>query len=296
MSILNYMGNTPLVKIRNPHGEKFAQIYVKLEEFNPGGSIKSRVGMQMIEDAEIGGRLNKGDTLIEATGGNTGIGLAIAASLRGYKLLLVIPDTFSKEKIKTLEYYGAQVVLADHRIGNNSHIVTAKKIMEENPQLINLNQFSNNSNPKAHYYGTGTEILNQLQNRIDYFIAGIGSGGTVMGVGKKLKQYIHDVKIIGVQPEGCDILNNVFVPHKIQAIAVGVISDFLDKSIIDSMIDISFEEVQEVRKYLSTNEGLFIGLSSGANIAAAFKLSKSLDNTKNIVTVAPDSGRSYIGY
>lgn len=296
MSILNFMGSTPLVKLKNPHGSKFAQVYVKLEEFNPGGSIKSRVALQMIEDAELQGKLRKGDTLIEATGGNTGIGLAIACALKGYNLNLTIPDTFSKEKIKTLENLGATVILADHTRGNNSHIVTAKEIMEINPELINLDQFSNFSNPKDHYYGTGREILNQLQNQIDYFIAGIGSGGTIMGVGKKLKESISDVKVIGVQPEGCDILNNKFVPHKIQALAVGVISKFFDKSVIDSMINVSFEEAQETREYLSKTQGIFVGISSGANIAAAFKLSKELDNTKNIVTVAPDSGRSYLEY
>ena len=296
MSILNFMGNTPLVKLENPHGPKFANVYVKLEEFNPGGSIKSRVALQMIEDAEIERTIKRGDTLIEPTGGNTGIGLAIASALKGYNLMLVIPDTFSKEKISTLKELGAKVILSDHRIGNNSHIVIAKQMMEENKQLICLDQFSNVSNPKAHYNGTGKEILNQLQNHIDYFIAGIGSGGTIMGVGRRLKESIKGVKIIGVQPEGCDILNNKFVPHKIQALAVGVISTFFDKNVINSMMSISFEEAQETRKYLSKRQGIFVGMSSGANISAALKLSKELDNTKNIVTVAPDSGKSYIEY
>lgn len=224
MNILNYMGNTPMVKIRNSYGDKFGQIYVKLEEFDPGGSIKARVGLQMVEDAERDGILKKGDTIIEATGGNTGIGLAMAASIKGIKTVLCIPDTYSKEKIETLKYYGAKIVLADHNIGNDCHIVVANKLMKENKDYKNLNQFANPSNPKAHYNGTGLEILKEMNKHVDYFVAAIGSGGTIMGVGNRLKEEIDNVKIIGVQPKGCDILNNVFVPHKIQAIAVGIVS------------------------------------------------------------------------
>jgi len=294
MKILDFIGNTPLVKIENPHGNKFANIYVKLEEFNPGGSIKSRISLQMINDAEKTGRIKKGDTLIEPTGGNTGIGLAIAASIKGYKLILVIPDTFSKEKINTLKKIGANIVLSDHRIGNDSHIVTAKQILKDNPDFVCLDQFSNDSNPSAHYYGTGTEILNQLSSRIDYFVAGIGCGGTIIGVGRKLKEYFPNVGIIGVQPEGCDILNGKFKPHKIQALAVGVISKFFDKNLINSMMDVTFEESQETLEYLSKTQGIFAGISSGANISAAIKLSREIGNNMNIITVAPDSGRSYL--
>ena len=195
MNILNYMGNTPMVKIRNPYGDKFGQIYVKLEEFNPGGSIKARVGLQMVEDAERDGILKKGDTIIEATGGNTGIGLAMAASIKGIKTVLCIPDTYSKEKIETLKYYGAKIVLADHNIGNDCHIVVANKLMKENKDYKNLNQFANPSNPKAHYNGTGLEILKEMNKHVDYFVAAIGSGGTIMGVGNRLKEEIDNVKI-----------------------------------------------------------------------------------------------------
>jgi cysteine synthase A len=296
LNLLNYMGNTPLVKLNNPYGNKCGNVYVKLEEFNPGGSIKSRVGLQMIIDAEADGRIKKGNTLIEPTGGNTGIGLAIAAALKGYNLVLVIPDTFSKEKISTLKSLGAKIILSDHRLGNNSHIITAKEILKQHTDFICLDQFSNLSNPKAHYYGTGEELITQMKNNIDYFIAGIGSGGTIMGIGKRLKDNIPNVKVIGVQPKGCDILNNKFIPHKIQAIAVGVLSSFFDTTLIDSMSDVSFDEAQETRDYLAKTQGIFAGISSGANIAVAFRLSKNLNCTKNIVTVAPDSGRSYIEY
>lgn len=290
------VGQTPLVKLDNIYGDEFGTVYAKLEEFNPGGSIKTRVAFQMIEDAEIAGTLKKGDVLIEPTGGNTGLGLAIAAAIKGYELILTIPDSFSKEKINTLKEYGAKIFLSDHTTGNDSHIVLAKKMQDENPMLVCLDQFSNFSNPKAHYLGTGREIYNQLQGNVDVFLASIGSGGTIMGCGKLFKELNPSTKVIGVQPEGCDILNEKFIPHKIQATAVGIISKFFNKEIIDSMIDISYEEAMLVKDYLASKQGIFVGISSCANIAAAFKLSKNYDKYTNIVTVAPDSGRSYIEY
>lgn len=290
------VGNTPLVKLRNMYGNQCGNVYVKLEEFNPGGSIKTRVAFQMIEDAEIEGRLKEGDTLIEPTGGNTGLGLAIAASIKNYKLILTIPDSFSKEKINTLKEYGANVLLSNHKEGNNSHILLANKMIEENPNYICLDQFSNESNPKAHYFGTGREIYNQLQGKIDIFVSSIGSGGTIMGCGKLFKEIIPNIKIIGVQPDGCEILKGKFIPHKIQATAVGVISKFFNPNYIDSMTNVTFEEAMEVKDFLAKRQGIFVGISGGANIAAAFKTSKSYNNETNIVTVAPDSGRSYLEY
>ncbi len=290
------VGNTPLVKLDNIYGDEFGKVYVKLEEFNPGGSIKTRVAFQMIEDAEIAGKLKKGDVLIEPTGGNTGLGLAIAAAIKGYELILTIPDSFSKEKINTLKEYGANVYLSDHSTGNDSHIVLSRKMMEENPSLVCLDQFSNFSNPKAHYLGTGREIYNQLQGNVDIFMASIGSGGTIMGCGKLLKELNSNTKIVGVQPEGCDILNEIFIPHKIQATAVGVISKFFEKELIDSMVSVTYEEAMIVKDYLASKQGIFVGVSSCANIAAAFKLSKNFDKNTIIATVAPDSGRSYLEY
>lgn len=297
MNLLNYMGHTPLVKLENPYGNNCGNVFVKLEEFNPGGSIKSRVGLNMLLEAENNGRLKKGKTLIEPTGGNTGIGLAIAASLRGYKLKLVIPDNFSKEKIMTLRDYGAEVILSNHELGNDSHIIKAREIISANPEkYICLDQFNNLANPMAHYMGTGTEIVQEMKYNVDCFVAAIGSGGTIMGVGKKLKEVNHATKIIGVQPTGCDVLNGKFIPHKIQAIAVGVKSGFLDTTIIDNMQSISYNDVQKVRNYLAKTQGIFVGLSSGANIGIAYRLASRMKKNKNIVTVAPDSGRSYITY
>ena len=209
MSILKDMGNTPLVKLKNPFGDNFAQVYLKMEEFNPGGSIKSRVALQMIEDAEIAGILNPGTTLIEPTGGNTGIGLTVACSLKGYQLVLTIPDNFSAEKIEVLKKYGAKVTLADHRIGNDCHIKKARELLKDNPDWICLNQFENPSNPKAHYLYTANEIIEQLNTPIDCFVSVIGSGGTITGISKRLKEYNLEIKIIGVEPKGCNILNNM---------------------------------------------------------------------------------------
>lgn len=294
MSILNDMGNTPLVKLKNPFGDNYAQVYLKMEEFNPGGSIKSRVALQMIEDAEIAGILNPGATLIEPTGGNTGIGLAVACSLKGYQLVLTIPDNFSAEKIEVLKKYGAKVTLADHRIGNDCHIKKARELLKDNPDWICLNQFENPSNPKAHYLYTANEIIEQLNTPIDCFVSVIGSGGTITGISKRLKEYNPEIKIIGVEPKGCNILNNIYIPHKIQATAVGKVGNFFDKSMINEIVSVDFEEVQKIRNYLSFNQGIFVGISSGANVLAAFNESKKWDSSKTIVTIAPDSGRSYL--
>ena len=292
MSIINFMGNTPIVKL-DDRSKNSAKIYVKMEEFNPGGSIKARVGMQMIEDAEKKGIIKKGDILIEPTGGNTGIGLAISAAIKGYKLILTMPDNFSSEKIKTLKSLGAEVYLADHKLGNDCHIKLAETIMKEHNEYKCLNQFKNSSNPKAHYYGTGREILNQMQNNIDYFVSSIGSGGTIMGIGRRLKENIPQVKIIGVQPEGCDIEKGVYIQHEIESVAVGKVGTFMDFNLLDDMISVNFEEVEKEREYLAKHQGLFVGLSSGANILAARKIAETLDKEKVVVTIAPDSGRNY---
>lgn len=295
MSIINFIGNTPIVKLYKQF-ENAADVYVKMEEFNPGGSIKSRVGIQMLEDAEKEGKLKKGNIILEPTGGNTGIGLAISAAIKGYKLVLTIPDNYSAEKIEILKKMGATVVLADHTLGNDCHIRKAEKILEENPNYKCLNQFTNLSNPASHYYGTGREIVNQMQNNVNYFVASIGSGGTIMGIGKKLRETIPEVKIIGVQPEGCNLKKGIYVSHNIQATAVGKVGSFMDFNMLDAMIDVNFEEVEEQREYLAKRQGLFVGISSGANIVAALKLAKKVGKGASIVTVAPDSGRSYIKY
>jgi len=294
MDILQNVGNTPLIKIENIYGNKYGNVFVKLEEFNAGGSIKSRVGLQMVKDAEREGILKKGMHLIEATGGNTGLGMALAAALKGYRLTLIIPDNFSHEKISTLNYYGANIILSDHTSGPGSHVRRLQEILKEENDYIHLDQFTNLSNPAAHYNTTGREILLQTKGDIAGFICSIGSGGTITGVGTRLKEYNNSVKIATVQPEGCDILRGVFKPHPIEATAIGFIPDFVRLDLIEGVIDVDFEEVQEIRKYICKTAGIFVGLSSGANILAALKWSKDFKHKDNIITVAPDSGRSYL--
>lgn len=294
MSIINYIGNTPIVKIQNPYGERLGQVYVKLEEFNPGGSHKARVALQMVEDAEVSGNLTEGSIILEATGGNTGIGLCLAAALKGYKTVLVIPDTYSPQKIKMLQAYGAEVILADHTLGNDCHIIKARELKEQNSNYFWVDQLSNSANPKAHYYGTGKEIYNQMQGEIDYFVAGMGSGGTMTGVAKRLKELNPEVKTIAVQPQGCDLKNGIYVPHKIQGLAVGRLGKFVDFDLIDSFESVEYEEVMELRKWLIKKQGLSLGISSGANILVALKIAKQVDYYTKIVTVAPDNGISYL--
>lgn len=294
LNIISYVGKTPIVKLQNIYDSHKAPIFIKLEEFNPGGSVKSRPGKFMVLDAHNRGMLNN-KIILEATGGNTGLGITISAITLGYKVHLVIPDNFSREKIKTLENYGAKIILSDHTTGPGSHIRLLKDILEVETKYINLDQFSNPVNPLSHYLTTGPEIINQLDTvKVDAFIAGIGSGGTLMGVGKYLKEICNNTKIIGVQPEECDFLNGRFFPHKIEAIAVGLIPPIVDLNMIDKMISVNYEEVMDLRNWLSKKNGLFVGISSGANILAAFKEATNYKKDKIIVTIAPDSGKSYM--
>jgi cysteine synthase A len=294
-NILDFIGNTPLVKLQKIVPEGSADVYVKLEEFNPGGSIKTRVAYSMVSEAEKSGLLkpHSGQTIIEPTGGNTGMGLAIVSAIRGYHAVFVVPDNFSQEKIKLLRIYGAEVILSDSTTGNDSHIRKAKEVVSANPHYIMLDQFSNLANPKAHYLGTGLEITGAVQN-IDCFVAGIGSGGTLSGIGKEIKEKSPKTLIVGVQPKGCDTLKGKAVPHKILALALGVLPKVLNVELIDKMISVDFDDVMPCLKNLATQEGLLLGISSGANILAAIEMAKEMGEGKTVVTVAPDSGRSYI--
>ncbi len=297
MEILDCIGSTPLICLPCEFTQCEATILVKMEEFNLGGSIKSRVGYQMIIDAEISGRINARQpqtvTILEATGGNTGIGIAQMCALRGYNCVLTVPDNYSKIRIDLLKNMGAEVILSDHTIGNDSHIQKALNILERHPEYIYLDQTKNPSNVEAHYQGTGKEILLQSECKIDYFVAGIGSGGTITGIGKAIKEQYSSCSILGVQPQGCDIMNGQAVPHLIQGIAIGKIPDVLDKSIIDGMIDISEKDVIEMKKNISMKLGLYLGYSSVANILGALCIGKNLERNKVIVTVSPDGGRNY---
>lgn len=294
-TLLDYVGNTPIVKLQKIIPEDYADVYVKLEEFNPGGSIKSRVAFRMVLDAERVGILvpYSGQTIIEPTGGNTGIGLAIASAIRGYKLLLVIPDNYSRDKIRILQAYGAEVILSDSKTGNSSHIEKTKEIIREYPEYVWLDQLSNRNNPLAHHEATAKEILDFLP-KIDCFTAGIGSGGTITGIGKKVKEKFPEALVVGVQPEGCNVLEGKAIFHRIQGMAIGFLAPVLDRSVVDRVLSVEYEDAVKCMKDLARKEGLLVGISSGANVYSAIVLAKNLGKGKTVVTVAPDSGRSYL--
>lgn len=291
MSILNCIGNTPLLKI-GVQSDCMADIYVKLEFFNPGGSIKTRVAERMIRNAEKEGKLHKGDTIIEATGGNTGIGLAIAANVRGYKFIAVVPDNYSQKRIKLLKIYGANVMLSNSKQGNDSHIILVKRLIEDNPQYIWLNQFENEASIQAHFEGTGKEISDFITP--DAFVACVGSAGTFQGIASYLKIVNPNIKLYVAQPIGCDLKKGTSVPHLVQGVSLGIKPQLLDYNIIDNYIDIDFEDVKKKLREMLINEGLFLGISAGANIVAAYKVAKELGSGKIVCTIAPDDGNSYI--
>ena len=291
-----YVGNTPLVEIQHLTKPGTARVFVKLEEYNFGGSIKSRVALQMIQDAESAGVLHPGSRIIEATGGNTGIGLAIIGSLHKYQVTLVIPDNFSQVKIKTCKALGAEVILSDSTLGSASHIHKTSEILLSNPDYVNLNQFVNSSNARSHYLYTGVEILNSLE-RVDVFVAAAGSGGTLSGIGRCLKEKMsRRTKIIAVQPWGCDVLNGKIIPHIVEGTTLGFVPQSFETSIVDGVEEVNREEVLELFRTLPRLEGLFVGLSSAANICAAVKIASKLPRSCIVATVAPDGGRNYPDY
>lgn len=234
-SLINYIGNTPIVKLQNITDEKCADVYVKLEGFNPGGSHKTRVALNMIVEAEKKGILvpNKGQTIIEGTGGNTGTGLALAGALKGYKVTLVIPQHYiSEERLAILKAYGSDVVVCESSFG--AHITTAQKMCKENPNFVYLNQFSNEANPNVHYKYTGSEIIEQIKGKVDCFVCGVGTGGTLTGVAKKIKEVNSDALIVAMQPQGCDVLKGKAAPHEIKGnVSAEGIPETFDASIVD---------------------------------------------------------------
>jgi len=295
---MDIIGNTPLVELPESVTKCQARIFVKLEENNWGGSSKSRVGYKMIVDAEKSGLINcdqpNNITIIEPTGGNTGVGLAQVCTLRGYRCILVIPDDYMKSKIQILQAMGAQVIFANHKTGNDSHIVLVEKILKDHPDFIWLNQFDNFSNSAAHFEGTGQEIIQQAPDVITHFVSGIGSGGTISGVGRAIKQKYPEAKVIAVQPEGCDVLNGFAIPHKIQGFAIGRIPKVLDKSVIDQVVDVNQDDVLDYQIELVRKCGLLLGYSSIANVLATIRLARKASPSSLFVTVSPDSGKNYI--
>ena len=297
-SIVELIGNTPLLKLdrlKNELGLK-ANLYAKLEYFNPAGSVKDRVALKMIVDAENSGKINRDSVIIEPTSGNTGIGLSLIASAKGYKTIIVMPDNMSEERISLMQAYGAEVVLTDGKLGMQGAIDKAEEIAKTTPNSFIAGQFVNPSNPKAHYDTTGKEIYNDLDGNIDMFVASIGTGGTITGVSKCLKEKNANIKVIGVEPfDSPYITKGQKGVHKLQGIGAGFIPEVLDLSLIDGVETVTTEQAYNTGKLLAKTEGVFAGISSGASLYTAITLAKKEENlNKNIVVLLPDGGDRYL--
>ena len=289
-NVLDMIGNTPMIKLNNIGN---SNIYVKLEKYNPAGSIKDRAVYYMVENLEKNGILKKGDVLVEATSGNTGIALSMIGSLKGYKVIIVMPETMSVERRTLMKAYGAKLILTDGSLGMKGSIEKMNKLLSENSNYISLKQFDNEYNPLAHYETTGVEIYNQVKD-IDIFVCGVGTGGTISGVGKYLKEQNPNIKVVAVEPEGSPVISkNKKGSHKIQGIGAGFIPKNYNKNVVDEVMTITDEESYKGVRIMAQKEGILVGISSGANIYAALKLCEMYPD-KKIVTVAPDGIDKYM--
>lgn len=289
-NVLDMIGNTPMIKLNNIGN---SNIYVKLEKYNPAGSIKDRAVYYMVENLEKNGILKKGDVLVEATSGNTGIALSMIGSLKGYKVIIVMPETMSVERRTLMKAYGAKLILTDGSLGMKGSIEKMNKLLSENSNYISLKQFDNEYNPLAHYETTGVEMYNQVKD-IDIFVCGVGTGGTISGVGKYLKEQNPNIKVVAVEPEGSPVISkNKKGSHKIQGIGAGFIPKNYNKNVVDEVMTITDEESYKGVRIMAQKEGILVGISSGANIYAALKLCEMYPD-KKIVTVAPDGIDKYM--
>ena len=292
------IGKTPLLELT--HLEKAynlnAKLLAKLEYFNPAGSVKDRIAKAMIDDAEAKGLLKEGSVIIEPTSGNTGIGLAAVAAARGYRIIIVMPETMSVERRQLMKAYGAELVLTEGAKGMKGAIAKAKELAETTPNSFIPGQFVNPANPKAHYETTGPEIFADTDGKVDYFVAGVGTGGTVTGVGRYLKEKLPQVKVVAVEPKTSAVLSTgVAGSHKIQGIGAGFVPDVLDTAIYDEIIPVTNEDAFATGREIGKHEGVLVGISSGAAVWAAVELAKRPENAgKNIVVLLPDTGDRYL--
>ena len=294
-SITDAIGNTPIVRLNNLTEGLEAEVDVKIESFNPTGSVKDRVAVAMIEDAEEKGLLKEGSTIIEPTSGNTGIGLAFAAAAKGYKLILTMPETMSVERRKFLRVLGAELVLTPGADGMGGAIAKANELNEETPDSIILGQFDNPANVKIHAETTAQEILRDTEGKVDIVIGGVGTGGTITGIGKVLKEEVPGVKIVAVEPKDSQTLGKGEKgPHKIQGIGAGFVPSIYDADVIDEIIPVENEDAGNTLLALAKKEGIFSGISSGAATWAALELAKKEENKgKRIIAILPDNGERY---
>lgn len=292
------VGNTPLLMLRKLQGALGlkANILAKLEFFNPAGSVKDRVAKAMLDDAEERKLLKKGGCVIEPTSGNTGIGLAALASARGYRVIIVMPDSMSPERIKIMRAYGAEVVLTDGKRGMGGAIERAEEIHAQTAGSIIAGQFENPANPRVHYLTTGREIYNDAEGAIDFFVAGVGTGGTVSGVGRYLKEKIPQIKIIGVEPSRSPVLSGGKAgAHGLQGIGAGFVPRNLERSVLDGITTVTEEQAYSACRLLGKTEGVLAGISSGAALSAAIALAELAENAgKNIAVLFPDGGDRYL--
>lgn len=293
-NILDYIGNTPMVKLNRIPPPEHAEILAKLEFFNPGGSVKDRIALSMIEDAERKGILKPGSTVIEPTSGNTGIGLAMVCAVKGYRCILTMPETMSMERIYILKSFGAEVILTPGLEGMKGAIDKAEELLKKIPGSFMPQQFNNPANPEIHRRTTAREILEQTEGNLDAFVAGVGTGGTITGVGEVLKKHNPRIKIVAIEPESSAVLSGGEPgPHRIQGIGAGFIPRVLNRDIIDEIITVSDQTAYRLSQRLAREEGLFCGISSGAALFGALKVAEKLGKGKRVVTVLPDTGERY---
>lgn len=297
-SVSELVGRTPLVELCCVEKEcsLSANLFAKLEYLNPAGSVKDRVAKEMIEDAESRGLISRGSVIIEPTSGNTGIGLAAIAASKGYRAIIVMPDTMSQERIKLMKAYGAEVVLSDGSKGMSGAVAEAEKIAASNPASFIAGQFTNPANAMAHFKTTGPEIYEDLGGKVDIFVAGVGTGGTISGVGQYLKGKNPDVRVVAVEPEASPLLSEGKAgAHKIQGIGANFVPEVLDTSVYDEIITITADDAYKYARMMGTREGILVGISSGAALCAAVRVAVRPENSgKNIVVLLPDTGDRYL--
>ncbi|MBI3608277.1 MAG: cysteine synthase A [Nitrospirae bacterium] len=287
------IGGTPLVRLRSDE-DRDAEVYAKVEAANPGGSVKDRICLNMIRAAERDGRLSSGATLVEPTSGNTGIGLSLVAAVRGYRVILLMPESMTRERIDLLKAYGAEVILTPAQLGMVGAISAARELVEKHPDYFMPDQFANPANPEMHRLTTAPELLESTGGQIDAFVAGVGTGGTITGVGEVLKARNPAVRIVAVEPAASAVLSGKPAgPHKIQGIGAGFVPKVLNRAILDEIMTVTDDEAFRTKKELAEREGLLVGISAGANVFASRQVARRLGKGKRVITVLPDRGERY---